>query len=89
MVNGTIDGLKFEISNGASVIVFIRVEESYESPHNTHYVSIVGYDEDYFYFAESLDYLANCKDQSDLIYNRKTKISKFQILIVTGKINKK
>lgn len=80
IVDGTIDGLKSEISKGAPVIVFIHVEEPYNNPHNTHYVPIVGYDEDYFYFAESLDYLANCQDQSDLIYNRKTKISKFQKL---------
>ena len=80
IVNGTIDGLKSEIAKGAPVIVFIHIEEPYDNPHATHYVPIVGYDKDYFYFAESLDYLANCKDQSGLIYNRKTEIAKFKKL---------
>lgn len=80
VVNGTIDGLKSEIAKGAPVIVFIHVAEPYENPHYTHYVPIVGYDEKYFYFAESLDYLANCKEQLELSYNRKTTIIEFKKL---------
>lgn len=75
--NGTIDDLKKQLSKGVPVIVFIRVNE--QSVY-THYVPLVGYDNDYFYFAESLSYLANCKEEKDIHYNRKTKISIFKEL---------
>lgn len=78
--DGTIDELKCLVSTGVPVIVFIHVEEPYESTHNTHYLPLVGYDAEYFYFAESLEYLANCKDEPDLSYNRKTSLSKFERL---------
>lgn len=78
--DGTIEDLKQEISEGVPVIVFIHVEEPYDSPHYTHYLPLIGYDSEYFYFAESLDYLANCKDEAGLSYNRKTEISKFERL---------
>lgn len=78
--SGTIDGLKQLVSTGAPVIVFVHVEEPYTSVHNTHFLPLVGYDADYFYFAESLEDLANCKDEPDLNYNRKTEISKFERL---------
>lgn len=78
--NGTVDELKRLVSTGIPVIVFIHVEEPYSTPHNTHYLPLIGYDKDYFYFAESLDYLANCKDEPSLGYNRKTEISKFERL---------
>lgn len=77
--DATIDDLKQEISKGAPVIVYIHVEPNADSVHYTHYVPIVGYDEEYFYFAESLPYKANCKDQ-DLPYNRKTDIKTFKQL---------
>lgn len=78
--NATVQELKKEISKGAPVIVFIHVSEPYTSTHYTHYVPIVGYDKDYFYFAESLSDLANCKDEKDIPYNRKTEITKFERL---------
>lgn len=78
--NATVEELKKQISKGAPVIVFIHVGEPYTSTHNTHYVPIVGYDKDYFYFAESLSDLANCKDEKDVLYNRKTEIAKFERL---------
>lgn len=78
--DGTIEELKAEVSKGAPVIVFIHVEEPYESSHNTHYIPIVGYDKEYFYFAESLSEYANCKEETELSYNRKTEISKFERL---------
>lgn len=78
--NGTIENLKEQLSKGTPVIVFIHVSEPYTSTHNTHYVPLVGYDNEYFYFAESLSYLANCKDEKDVSYNRKTEISKFKRL---------
>lgn len=77
---GTVEDLKRLVSTGVPVIVFVHVEEPYTSTHNTHFLPLVGYDADYFYFAESLDYLANTKDQPDLGYNRKTDISKFKRL---------
>lgn len=80
MSNGTVDILKELVSKGAPVIVFIHVEEPYETTHNTHYIPIIGYDADYFYFAESLSDYANCKDEKNVTYNRKTEISKFERL---------
>lgn len=61
------------------VIVFIHVETNADSLHYTHYVPLVGYDENHFYFAESLPYKANYKDQN-LPYNRKTDIETFKKL---------
>lgn len=78
--DGTVDQLKELVSQGAPVIVFIHVEEPYETTHNTHYIPIVGYDTDNFYFAESLEDYANCKDEKDTSYNRKTDIAKFERL---------
>lgn len=77
---GTIYELKRLVSTGVPIIVFIHVEEPYTSTHNTHFLPLVGYDSDYLYFAESLEYLANCKDEPDMVYNRKTEISKFERL---------
>ncbi|VYU24691.1 hypothetical protein [Clostridium tertium] len=78
--DGTVEDLKGEIAKGAPVIVFIHVEEPYTNPHYTHYIPIVGYDKENFYFAESLDYLANGKNEKGVIYNRKTDIEKFKKL---------
>lgn len=78
--DGTVEVLKELVSRGAPVIVFIHVEEPYETTHNTHYIPLIGYDADYFYFAESLTDYANCKDEKGLAYNRKTEISKFERL---------
>lgn len=78
--DGTVAVLKELLSQGAPVIVFIHVEEPYESTHNTHYIPLIGYDADYFYFAESLIDYANCKDEKDVPYNRKTEIAKFERL---------
>ncbi len=76
--DATVEELKEEVAKGAPVIVFIHVGDPEVNVHYTHYVPIVGYDETYFYFAESLDYMANCKDEEDLPYNRKTEIKDFQ-----------
>lgn len=78
--DGTIEALKAEIHKGAPVIVFIHVRVPYTSTHDTHYVPLVGYDSEYFYFAESLAEFANCKDETGLSYNRKTKITDFEQL---------
>lgn len=78
--NASIDEIKYEVSLGAPVIVHIHVEEPKETIHATHYVPIVGYDEENFYFAESLEAYANCKDDTSLPYNRKTSIEEFKKL---------
>lgn len=80
VTGGSVETLKEELTKGAPVIVFIHVEEPYTSTHNTHYVPVVGYDEEYFYFAESLQYYANCKEEENVNYNRKTEIAKFERL---------
>lgn len=79
MVDASIDTLKYEVSKGAPVIVYIHVEADADTTHCTHYVPVIGYDEEYLYFAESLDYKANAKDEK-LPYNRKTEISEFMKL---------
>lgn len=78
--DGTIENLKKQVSKGDPVIVFIHIEEPYETTHNTHYIPLIGYDKDNFYFAESLKDYANCKDEKDISYNRKTTIEKFMRL---------
>lgn len=80
ITGATVDQLKQEVAKGAPVIVFIHVEVPYSNPHYTHYIPVVGYDEQYIYFAESLNDLANCKDESGLVYNRKTSIEEFEKL---------
>ncbi|MEG0365919.1 MAG: C39 family peptidase [Coprobacillus sp.] len=79
VTNASIDDLKQELSLGHPVIVYIHVYVVTDTVHCTHYVPIVGYDENYFYFAESLPYMADYKDQ-DLPYNRKTDIETFKKL---------
>lgn len=78
--DGTVEILKELLVKGAPVIVFIHVEEPYETTHNTHYIPLIGYDSEYLYFAESLTDYANCKDEKDVPYNRKTEIAKFERL---------
>lgn len=41
---------------------------------------MVGYDEEYLYFAESIQGLANCENEENPVYNRKTELSKFERL---------
>lgn len=78
--NGTIDELKEQVSAGVPVIVFIHVKYPYTTAQNTHYVPCIGYDEEYLYFAESVQYLANCIGVKEVPYNRKIKISDFELL---------
>lgn len=79
--DATVEEIKYEISSKkAPVIAHIHVEEPVETIHATHYVPIVGYDEENFYFAESLAYYANYKEEENLAYNRKTSIAQFEKL---------
>ncbi len=64
-VKGSLETLKSNLSEEKRVIVLVktRLDKNW-----LHYVSIVGYDEQNIFIAESLDYLTNCKEQ---YYNRK------------------
>lgn len=73
---GNITTLKKQISKGNPVIVFIRVRNKNK---NLHFAPVIGYDKDYLYIAESLEFLINCKDDST-IYNRKVSIDEFKKL---------
>ena len=71
---GNINTLKKQISKGIPVIVLIRV---FPNKRYLHFVPVIGYDEEYLYFADSLKYTINCTGK---YYNRKTKISDFEAI---------
>ena len=72
---GNLNALKNEIAKGNPVIVMIRID----TQHNwLHYVPVVGYTPDSIYIAESLDYLANRKNET--LYNRSLSSADFQTL---------
>ncbi len=73
---GTIDTLKYEVSKGTPVIVFIKVHKDF---NNLHFVPVVGYDEQFVYLSESLRQLVNCNDANNS-YNRKVTIKEFKKL---------
>ena len=64
-VKGSLETIKADLSERKRVIVLVktRLDKNW-----LHYVSIVGYDEENIFIAESLDYLTNCEEQ---YYNRK------------------
>ncbi|MGE7925895.1 cysteine peptidase family C39 domain-containing protein [Viridibacillus arvi] len=73
---GNINTLKYEVSKGTPVIVFIKVQKDF---NNLHFVSVIGYDEEYIYLSESLRHLVNCDDVHKS-YNRKVPINEFKKL---------
>lgn len=73
---GNINTLKYEVSKGTPVIVFIKV---HKDRNNLHFVPVVGYDKEYFYLSESLSHLVNCNDDNNS-YNRKVPINEFREL---------
>lgn len=73
---GNINTLKYEVSKGIPVIVFIKVQKE---RNNLHFVPVVGYDKEYIYLSESLKHLVNCVDEHKG-YNRKVPIKEFKIL---------
>ncbi|WP_096272082.1 cysteine peptidase family C39 domain-containing protein [Paucisalibacillus globulus] len=73
---GNINTLKYEISKGTPVIVFIKVNK--DSKH-LHFVPAIGYDKEYIYLSESLSHLVNCGDEHKS-YNRKVPIDEFKKL---------
>lgn len=73
---GNIHTLKYEVSKGTPVIVFIKVQKD---RNYLHFVPVVGYDTEYIYLAESLQHLVNCEDELKN-YNRKVPINEFKKL---------
>ena len=80
---GNINTLKYEVSKGTPVIVFIKVQKD---RNNLHFVPVVGYDEEYIYLAESISYLVNCDDDHKR-YNRKVPINEFMKLWDIKRVN--
>ncbi len=72
---GNIDTLKRRLTEGNPIIVFIRI------PGDTHYVVVVGYDEQYIYLADSLAENANA---SNAQYNRVLRAEDFEDIWKTG-----
>ncbi len=68
---GTPETLKAELGAGKRVIVFIKTRLDKQW---LHYVSIVGYDEEHVFIAESLKNLTNCEER---YYNRKLTCPEF------------
>jgi hypothetical protein len=73
---GNINTLKYEVSKGTPVLVFIKVQKD---SNNLHFVPVVGYDKEYIYLSESLRHLVNCGDEHKS-YNRKVPINEFKKL---------
>lgn len=71
---GTVLDLKHAVSKGVPVLAVVRVRKNSQY---LHYVPVVGYDEDYLYIADSLDYLVNAESE---YYNRKVAIDDFKEL---------
>lgn len=72
---GDIDTLKKRLSEGVPVIAFTSIE------NDTHYVAVVGYDEEFIYIADSIKDNANAGGN---IYNRKLSIGEFENIWKTG-----
>ena len=69
---GNIQQLKMRISNGVPVIALIKF---LENKNYLHYISVIGYDDENLYLAESLEELINSKETTN--YNRIIKIDDF------------
>lgn len=67
--HGNISTLKKRISDGVPVIVFVSI------PNDTHYVVVVGYDEEYLYLVDSLSENSNVNGKW---YNRKISTLEFE-----------
>lgn len=66
---GDINTLKKRLSEGVPVIAFIR------AGNDTHYVAVVGYDEEYIYLADSIEGNANADGG---VYNRRLRLAEFE-----------
>ena len=67
--HGDTDTLKQRLSTGVPVIVLVSI------PNDTHYAVVVGYDTQYFYFADSLPENGNATEAQ---YNRRLTIGEFE-----------
>ena len=67
--HGDIDTLRRRLSYGVPIIVFVSI------PSDTHYAVVAGYDERYFYLADSLK---ENKNAADARYNRKLTTEEFE-----------
>lgn len=72
---GTIGTLKQRLTQGVPIIAFIS------TPTDTHYVAVVGYDQEHLYLADSLPENQNAHDTR---YNRVLSTEEFQRLWSTG-----
>lgn len=74
MCIGSVSDLKYTVSRGTPVVVLIKLN-TYE-PY-LHYVPVVGYDEEYFYVADSLSTMVNADGEN---YNRTVTTEEFRKL---------
>lgn len=72
--HGSVDTLKQRLTDGVPVIVFA------DASGDTHYTVLVGYDEAYFYLADSLAQYAGTGESG---YNRKLTAEEFQSILAT------
>lgn len=70
--HGNIDTLKQRLKSGVPIICLVN------NGNDTHYVVLVGYDEDYVYIVDSIKENANVADGS--LYNRRIGIDNFMSL---------
>ncbi|GIP29393.1 hypothetical protein J23TS9_45230 [Paenibacillus sp. J23TS9] len=70
--SGNINTLKKQVNQGVPVIAFIRV---FTDKRYLHFVPVVGYDQEHFYLADSLEHTINF---NGAYYNRKILISDFE-----------
>lgn len=71
---GSLEQLKWEISHGVPVIVFVKTQLG---KRWLHFIPVVGYDQEYFYIAESLQSIRNAHE---LHYSRKVPVEEFRKL---------
>lgn len=71
---GSMRRLKYEVSRGIPVIVFVKTRLR---KRWLHFVPVVGYDRDFIYIAESLESNVNLEGKS---YNRRVPVKEFQKL---------
>lgn len=67
--HGNTESLKKRLCEGVPVIAFVTI------PNDTHYLVVVGYDENYFYFSDSLKENKNADKKE---YNRKLTAEEFE-----------
>lgn len=67
--HGNIDTMKGRLTNGVPIIAFVSI------PGDTHYVVVVGYDEDFIYLVDSISDYSNADGSW---YNRKLSIKEFE-----------